>query len=77
MSKCRITDKIVIPKSEAHIHFNLDEVPAYKRDELAQGALELMRRLFAEPGTEERFQAWLVEYRKRKAAEAAAVNEGS
>lgn len=76
MGKCQIADKIVIPKSEASIHFNLDEVPAYKRDELAQGALELMHRLFAEPETEDRFQAWLVEYRKRKAVEAA-VNEGS
>lgn len=71
MSKCCIDDKIVIPKSEVNIHFNLDEVPARKREALAQSALELMQQVFSMPGAEEEFRAWLVEYQKRKAAEAA------
>lgn len=50
------------------IHINTAEIPDYKRDELARGAIELMRQVFSVPGEEESYRAWLA---KRKAAAAA------
>lgn len=49
------------------IHINTAEIPDYKRDELARGAIELMRQVFSVPGEEESYRAWLA---KRKAAAA-------
>lgn len=46
-------------------------VPRVIRDELARPLLERAMAYFEQPGVEEAFQAWLVEYRKKKAAEAA------
>ena len=47
------------------------KVPLYIRDELARPLLERAMAYFEQPGVEEAFQAWVVEYRKKKAAEAA------
>lgn len=41
-------------------------VPDFVRRKLARAALDSLERTMAEPGAEERFQAWLVEYRKRR-----------
>lgn len=41
------------------IHINTAEIPDYKRDELARGAIELMRQVFSVPGEEESYkEAW-------------------
>lgn len=41
-------------------------IPDFARRKLARAALEALEMTMAEPGAEERFQAWLIEYRKRR-----------
>lgn len=48
-------------------------VPRAVRDDLARPLLQRAMAYFEQPGVEEAFQAWLVEYRKRKAAASAAT----
>nr|DAD69988.1 MAG TPA: hypothetical protein [Caudovirales sp. ctFWA4] len=54
-----------MPTAEA-IHINPEEIPAFRRDELAQCILDLMEQAFSVPGEEERYQQWLIGYRERK-----------
>ena len=54
-----------MPTAEA-IHINPEEIPAFRRDELAQSILDLMEQAFSVPGEEERYQQWLIGYRERK-----------
>ncbi len=49
------------------IHIDTVQIPAFRRDELAKGALDLMEAAFSMPGAEERYHAWLKK-RKDKAA---------
>lgn len=58
----------LVGELQTTIHINTAEIPDYKRDELARGAIELMRQVFAAPGEEESYRVWLA---KRKAAAAA------
>lgn len=58
----------LVGELQTTIHINTAEIPDYKRDELARGAIELMRQVFAIPGEEESYRVWLA---KRKAATAA------
>ena len=44
----------------------VDTVPTAARDDLARPLLEKVAAYFAQPGVDEKFQAWLVEYKKRK-----------
>jgi len=53
-----------MPTAEA-IHINPEEIPAFRRDELAQCILDLMEQAFSVPGEEERYQQWLIGYRER------------
>lgn len=53
------------------IHINPEEIPAFRRDELAQCILDLMEQAFSVPGEEERYQQWLIGYRERKRQRAA------
>ena len=46
-------------------------VPRAVRDDLARPLLQRAMAYFEQPGVEEAFQAWLVEYRKRKTAASA------
>ena len=48
------------------IHIDISQIPEFRRIELAKGALELTREVFSMPGAEERYQAWLKEYRAQK-----------
>lgn len=48
------------------IHINPEEIPAFRREELARCILDLMEQAFSVPGEEERYQQWLKEYRERK-----------
>lgn len=56
------------PIGDCSVRINVNAIPEYQRGQLAEFALELTRNIFAIPGEEERYQAWLA---KRKAAEAA------
>jgi len=55
-------------KNELTIH--IDQIPEFRRIELAKGALALTEQVFSMPGAEERYQAWLKEYRARPKTEA-------
>ena len=55
-------------KNELTIH--IDQIPDFRRIELAKGALALTEQVFSMPGAEERYQAWLKEYRARPKNEA-------
>lgn len=59
-----------MPTAEA-IHINPEEIPAFRRDELAQCILDLMEQAFSVPGEEDRYQQWLIGYRERKRQRAA------
>lgn len=67
MSQARQVDGRLrlVGELQTKIHINTAEIPDYKRDELARGAIELMRQVFAVPGEEENYRVWLA---KRKAA---------
>lgn len=43
---------------------NVNEIPAYQVRKLAEATVDLMQRIFAQPGEEERFQLWLEQRRK-------------
>lgn len=47
------------------IQIDIAAIPDFRRIELAKGALVLTEQVFAMPGAEERYQAWLSE-RNRK-----------
>ena len=49
---------------------DLAAIPDLRRIELAKGALALTEQVFSMPGAEERYQAWLKEYRARPKNEA-------
>lgn len=53
------------------ITFDLAAVPREVRDDLARPLAVAVDAYFKQPGVEEKFQVWLVEYKKRKAAEPA------
>lgn len=46
-------------------------IPEFRQMELAQCVLTSLELALAQPGAEEEFQAWLKEYRRKKAAKAA------
>ncbi len=48
---------------------DLTSIPDFRRIELAKGALALTEQVFSMPGAEERYQAWLKEYRARPKSE--------
>ena len=55
------------PVGPVQVHIDFDAIPDYQRGELAKFALEVTRNCFAEPGEEERYQAWLAERNSRLA----------
>ena len=50
---------------------NVDSIPEFQRNALADMALDLTRAWFEIPGMEERYQQWLIGYRERKRQRAA------
>ena len=52
----------------SNIPIEVTRVPRYVRDDVARPLLERAMAYFDQPGVEEKYQAWLVEYKKRKAA---------
>lgn len=52
------------------LSIDLASIPDFRRMELAKGALALTEQVFSMPGAEERYQAWLKEYRARPKNEA-------
>lgn len=45
---------------------NVDSIPEFQKNALADMALDLTRTCFEIPGMEERYQQWLIGYRERK-----------
>ncbi len=43
---------------DQEIHIDTSQIPAFRREELAKGALLLVEQVFSLPGAEEKFQAW-------------------
>lgn len=55
------------------VTINVAKIPRPVRDDLARCLLERVVAYFDQPGVEEDFQAWLKEYKERKAATAVAT----
>lgn len=53
------------------ITIDVERVPRGVCDDMARCLLERVTAYFEQPGAEAAFQAWLIEYRKRKPARAA------
>ena len=49
---------------------DLASIPDFRCIDLAKGAVALTEQVFSMPGAEERYQAWLNEYRARPKTEA-------
>lgn len=52
-------------------HIDVSQIPPHQCRELAQGAIDLMEQVFSMPGAEAKYQQWLTERKKKKAAGAA------
>ena len=50
---------------------NVDSIPEFQKNALADMALDLTRTCFEIPGMEERYQQWLIGYGERKRQRAA------
>lgn len=60
-------ERIVLhPLSDVNIKIDVSLIPEYQREQLAEFAIELTRKVFAQPGEEERYQIWLAERQKGK-----------
>lgn len=51
--------------AQSTIQFDLASVPREIRDDLARPLVLAVDAYFKQPGVEEKFQQWLVEYKKR------------
>lgn len=57
------------------VHVDTASIPDFRRRALAKCVLASLDRALSEPGAEEEFQAWLIQYRKKQ-AEKALQSEG-
>lgn len=53
-------------QAQEGVHIDILQIPDFRREELARGALELIEQVFSVPGAEEEYQAWLKERRKSR-----------
>lgn len=53
---------------ESTIRVDVSQIPAFRCRELAEATIALVEMVFSRPGEEERYQAWLKEYRAARAA---------
>lgn len=44
---------------------DLEKMPQHQRDTLSAWVLDWVREVFSQPGVEEEYQKWLVEYRAK------------
>ena len=58
----------IVVESTERIHIDTSKIPKFRKEQLAKGALLLVKQVFSQPGEEEKFQAWLA---RRHAAQAA------
>ena len=60
-------ERIVLqPRGDVNIKIDVNLIPEYQRGRLAKFAIELTHKVFAWPGEEDRYQAWLYERREGK-----------
>jgi hypothetical protein len=52
--------------SNPDIRFDLGSIPEHVKYSLVEPLTDALADFYAQPGAEERFSAWLAEYRKRK-----------
>lgn len=50
---------------------DVNSIPAFQRDALADMAIRLTREYFKTPGVEEKYQEWLAERERKKSEEGA------
>lgn len=53
------------PVGNATVKINCSLILEYQRNQLAEMALEITRKVFEQPGEEERYQIWLAERNRR------------
>ena len=53
-------------KMKNTLSIDISQIPDFRREELAKGALALTEQVFSMPGAEERYQAWLKERRAKQ-----------
>lgn len=53
------------PAGACSLQINVTSIPEYQRGQLAEFAIELTHKVFAQPGEEERYQIWLAERNRR------------
>lgn len=52
------------------MEIDLNSMPSYDMDYLCAATLKMARKVFSLPGEQEKYEAWLKEYRKRHICEA-------
>lgn len=57
---------ILRPVGACSLQINVASIPEYQRGQLAEFAIELTHKVFAQPGEEERYQAWLAERNSKR-----------
>ncbi len=57
-----------VVKEGNNVALDLQEFPDHRADVLARSTLRAVERFFNIPGVKEDYEAWLVEYQKRKEA---------
>lgn len=60
-------DNLVVKSTENPcVTINVNLIPEFQCRQLAEFAIELTRKVFAQPGEEERYQAWLAERNSKR-----------
>ena len=60
-------ERIVLkPLGDVNVKIDASLIPEYQREQLAKFVIEMTRKVFTQPGEEDRFQAWLSERQKGK-----------
>ncbi len=59
----------IVPKPVEKIKIDVELIPDYQRQQLAELALAVTQQLFSRPGEEERYQRWLQERQQRETKE--------
>lgn len=66
---------VLVPNGEVGI--DLDLIPEYVRQDLARATIKAVNEFFAQPGVEEKYQAWLAEQKAAEAAKREAALNGT
>ena len=48
------------------IHINMEEIPAFRKEEFLRCIIDMVKQAFSDPAEEERYQQWLPGYLERE-----------